>query len=204
MNVLKVGITGGIGAGKSIITKIFSILGVPVYDADTEAKKLYETDKALLSAIKQEFGASVFAASGALDRAALAGAVFNKPERLAKLNGLVHPRVANHFAQWVSRQRAPYVLKEAALLFESGSAKGLDIVIVITAPEALRLRRVLARDTRTEQQIRDIMARQMPESEKVAQADFLIANDETGMVVPRVLDVHKSLLALTLSEHQSK
>lgn len=192
---LQIGITGGIGSGKSLICKIFRVLGAPAYDADTRAKYLMTTDGILVAQIKKEFGELSFDETGDLNRTYLGERVFQHPAQLAVLNSLVHPRVAEDYRHWVQRQPdVPYVIKEAALLFESGSYRGLDEVVVVSAPEPLRIARVMRRDPqRTREQIKDIIARQMPEEEKLANANVIIRNDETEAVIPQVLALHDRL-----------
>jgi dephospho-CoA kinase len=193
---LQIGITGGIGSGKSLVCKIFAQLGVPVYDADSHAKKLMTTDGILVSQIKKEFGDLAYDAEGNLNRVHLGNHVFHNESRLAVLNKLVHPRVASNYSEWVKQHdNHAYVLKEAALLFEAKSADMLDAIIVVSAPEDLRIRRVLSRDAhRTVEQIKGIVEKQMPEDEKIELADYIIVNDDTRLVIPQVLDLHKRFL----------
>lgn len=151
---LQIGITGGIGSGKSLVCRMFACLGVPVYDADSRAKSVMTTDGILVMQIKKEFGGLSYHADGSLNRNYLAGTVFNNPERLEVLNKLVHPRVGEDYLKWLDKQREhAYVLKEAALLYESGSYKALDKVIVVHAPEAVRVARVRQRDPHRSEQI---------------------------------------------------
>lgn len=166
-------------------------MNVPVYDADSRAKDLMTTDGILMSQIKKEFGELSFNSDGSLNRRYLSERVFHNPERLSKLNSLVHPRVAIDYQNWVNAQgHCKYVIKEAALLFEAASYKSLDKIIVVHAPEPLRVTRVLKRDPgRTERELHDIMARQMPEEEKLKRADFIIYNDETRLLIPQVLEL---------------
>ncbi len=189
---LQIGITGGIGAGKSLICRIFHCLGIPVYDADGHAKELMTTDVILISNIKKEFGELSYNTDGTLNRNYLSSAVFDDSEKLSKLNSLVHPQVGADYNRWVEKHgNYPYVMKEAALLFEAGSDKLLDKVIVIHAPEELRIQRVIARDPhRSKDQVRAIMSKQMPEAQKMEKADFIILNDEKELVVPQVLELH--------------
>jgi dephospho-CoA kinase len=189
---LQIGITGGIGSGKSIVCRIFQSLGVPVYDADSRAKSLMTTDGILMSEIKKEFGVLSFRQDGSVDREYLAKTVFEDQEKLGRLNKLIHPRVAQDFERWVREQKSVYILKEAALLIEAKSYKALDKIIVVFAPEALRMERVLKRDSnRTKQQVQDIMENQMGEEEKLKFADFRIVNDESSLVIPQVLKLHQ-------------
>lgn len=191
---LLVGITGGIGAGKSTIREIFSVLGVPVYDADSRAKTLMTEDAELVRRIKTLFGNASYV-DGQLNRVFLAENVFSDPAQLARLNELVHPAVGRDFSDWVARNAwAAYVLKEAALLFETGSYKSLDFTILVQAPESMRVKRVLARDPhRTETQVREIMSRQLSDAQKAGLASEVIANDESDLIIPKVLALHEKL-----------
>lgn len=196
---LQIGITGGIGSGKSLVCKVFHSIGAPVYDADSRAKNLMTTDGILIEQIRKEFGNLAYHSDGALNRKHIGEAAFRDPARLEKLNALVHPRVAADYSRWVSEQSYAYVLKEAALLFESGTYRGLDKVIVVTAPENIRIARVLKRDSgRTEEMIRNIMKNQMQEEEKVRKADYLIINDETKLVIPQVVELHQRFISKEL------
>lgn len=193
--MLQVGITGGIGSGKSVVARIFQCLGIPVYDADSHAKSLMTTDGNLRQAIEAEFGLLSYTAEGLLNRDYLASTVFPEPEKLKKLNQLVHPAVAGDYQRWVDDQSEwspPYVLKEAALLLDTGSFFGK--VIVVTAPMHARLNRVAIRDQRSEKEIRQIMERQMTEEQMLSRADYVIKNNGTQAIIPQVLRIHKSLL----------
>ena len=194
---LQIGITGGIGSGKSLITRIFQPLGVPVYDADSRAKTLMTTDGILVSQIKKEFGVLSYNSEGALNSQYISQQVFLHPDRLKVLNELVHPRVAVDYGQWVHDQhRSVYVLKEAALLFEAGSYKLLDKVIVVSATEELRIQRVLQRDKhRSAEQIKGIINNQMQEEDKLTRADYIIVNDESMLVIPQVLKLHNLFIS---------
>jgi dephospho-CoA kinase len=194
---LQIGITGGIGSGKSLVCRIFNALGVPVYDADSRAKSVMTTDGILVTKIKKEFGVLSYHQDGSVDRQYLAEAVFNNVEKLKLLNSLVHPTVAVDFEHWVQKQHSEYIVKEAALLFEAKSYTALHKIIMVYAPEELRIKRVLQRDThRTEQQIREIIRNQLQEEEKLKRADFVIVNDETKLVIPQVLELHRSILEM--------
>ena len=195
---LQVGITGGIGSGKSTVAKIFAALGVPVYDADSRAKLLMNTDSILMDQIKKEFGDAAYD-KGQLNRKYLASQVFGNPERLKKLNGFVHPRVGNDYNAWVNRHaNKKYVLKEAALLFEAGSAAYLDTIIVVTAPEALRIKRVVQRDGRTEAEVIKIIREQWPQEKLLSLAQHEIRNDETLAVLPQVMRLHAMFTSKTV------
>jgi dephospho-CoA kinase len=190
---LQIGITGGIGSGKSLICRIFHVLGVPVYDADSRAKKLMTTDGILIDQIKKEFGTLSYDEKGELNRELLSKTVFNQPDKLARLNALVHPRVAWDYNQWINEQRgASYCLKEAALLFEAGSYQLLDKIIVVAAADELRIKRVLQRDPhRNKTEVERIIKNQMPQEEKMKRADYVINNDESELVIPQVLKLHE-------------
>lgn len=192
---LQIGITGGIGSGKTLVTKIFACLGIPVYDADSHAKELMTTDGILISQIKKEFGDLSYLTDGTLNRKYLGEVVFNQQEKLDILNSLVHPRVRQDFAQWTDRySEKPYVIREAALLFETGVYRLLDRTIVVYAPEDVRIRRVMKRDNRPEAQVRAIIRKQLSEEEKKALADDIIYNDDSILVIPQVLELHHRLL----------
>lgn len=199
---LQIGITGGIGSGKSLICKIFQCLCVPVYDADSRAKYIMTTDGILVSQIKKEFGDLSFFSDGSLNREHIGSLTFNDPDRLSTLNKMVHPRVGEDYQHWVeSHQESHYVIKEAALLFESNSYKALDKIIVVQAPESLRVKRVLGRDKhRNESQVYDIIARQMPEQKKIELADYIICNDEQHMVIPQVVKLHEEFNRIGIND----
>ena len=192
--MLRIGITGGIGSGKSIASRLFYALGVPVYDADTRARWLMEHDAALRQQLIAAFGPNTYDAAGRLNRLVLAGTVFGNPERLAQLNALVHPHVGTDFEYWAATQQQAghaYVLKEAALLFEAGSYKQLDRIITVFAPLSMRLARVLRRDPhRTPADVRAIVAKQLSEDEKMRRADYVLTNDDMQPLLPQVLALH--------------
>ncbi|MEQ9592244.1 MAG: dephospho-CoA kinase [Cyclobacteriaceae bacterium] len=194
---MQVGITGGIGTGKSLICKVFACLGVPIYDADSRAKLLMTTDTILVDLIRKEFGNLSYHPDGSLNREHLRE-VFKEPLLLEKLNKLVHPRVGQDYLNWTLQHvGSQYVIKEAALLIESGSAEGLDKLIVVTAPLELRVKRVLIRDPhRTKNEIELIVSNQMSDVDKLERADFVITNDETKLVIPQVLELHERFMAM--------
>jgi len=193
--MMVVGITGGIGSGKSIVSMIFRELGIPVYEADAEAKKLYDFPE-VSAEVKDKFGESYFH-SGKLDKKKLAELVFKDAEALKKINAIIHPHVKKNFHEWKKKFKdSPYVLKEAAILFESGTDKGCDKIIVVTAPETLRKKRVMQRDGRSEKQVEEIIRKQWSDEEKIKRADFVIVNDESKPVLPQVLKIHQNLLGI--------
>ena len=195
---LKIGITGGIGTGKSIVCKIFELLGIPIYDADARAKWLLTHDEELIKQVKQHFGENVYlsANDNQLDKKFLSDRIFKNPNQLDLLNSLVHPKVMDDHEKWQkSNIHHPYIIKEAALLYESGSYKYLDKIITVYAPVPLRIERILKRDPhRTESDIKAIMAAQISDEEKVKKADYVIYNDDKRMVIPQVLKIHKSII----------
>ena len=190
-----VGITGGIGAGKSTVARIFNTLGIPVYDADSRAKWLMNNDPELIAGIISLFGTEAYDHLHQINRTHIARMAFSDQSLLTSLNTLVHPAVAKDFDHWAGMQTTPYVLKEAALLFESGSYQSLSAVITVTAGESLRMHRVLKRDAhRTEQDVKKMMDAQWTEDRKVARSQYIITNDETKAVIPQVLKIHQQLL----------
>lgn len=180
-----VGITGGIGSGKSTVSAVLLEMGYPVYNADERAKELLNSSADLKSAITAEFGDEIYA-DGILDRAALAAQVFNDREKLAKLNALVHPAVAKDFYAWRSAQTAPAAFKEAAILFESGADKGVDEVVLVSAPEEVRVFRVMARDGVSADEVKSRIANQWNEERKRELADHEVVNDGQTLVIPQI------------------
>ncbi len=192
----QMGITGGIGAGKSIVSKIFSTLGVPVYNADDNAKILMNSDPSLISEIQKLFGSEAYV-GGSLNRTLLAQKAFRDKTLLAKLNAVVHPAVARDYTNWIARyQSSKLTLKEAALLFETGSNVSLDGVILVSAPEEERIRRVVKRDShRREEDVKAIIANQMSEAEKEKRADYIIYNDGKHSLLSQVINLHDKLMS---------
>jgi dephospho-CoA kinase len=196
--MLKIGITGNIGSGKTTVSKIFEVLGVPVFYADDAAKKVMVDDPILIDALKKTFGTEAYSDDGTLNRKHIASIVFNNETELAKLNAIVHPAVFRAFDNWTARvKNAPYVMKEAALLFESTSYKMCDYSIMVTAPLELRIDRVMQRDGLKREEIESRDARQFPEEQKIQLADYVIRNDDTELVIPQVLALHQQFLALS-------
>jgi dephospho-CoA kinase len=187
--VLRIGLTGGIGSGKSVVAKVFETLGIPVYYADDAAKKLMNTDKELKTAIIKNFGEGSYT-NGELNRKYMATIVFNDKEKLDLLNSLTHPATIRDAEEWIKKQTSTYIIKEAALLFESGADKNLDYVIGIDAPLKLRIKRVIARDGTTKEEIMKRINRQMDEKKKMKRCDFVIINDEQQLVLPQVMKLH--------------
>lgn len=200
MKIPRVGITGGIGSGKSTVCRIFhGAFGIPVFYADIQAKYLIETDPDLQRGIIQIFGPEAYTTEGLYNRSYVAGIAFSHPESLKALNALVHPAVEAESKAWHERQAqagAPYTLKEAALMIESGSHLHLDFLIVVTAPEPIRIRRVMERDQLSEEQVRARIRGQLPEAEKVALAQFVVVNDGGQLLLPQIWAAHQLILKL--------
>ena len=193
--MLKVGITGGIGTGKSVVCNLFAVLGIQVYNADQRAKALVLANQTLKNAIIAAFGAAAYLPNGAYNRAHISAIVFNDPQALALLNKIIHPFVFQDFDEWCKiHQQQAYIIKEAALMIESGSHLQNDYTILVTAPLAQRLNNIAKRDGLLPAQIEKIMANQLPETEKVPFADFIIQNDESHSLIEQVLAIHHQLL----------
>lgn len=194
--MLKIGLTGGIGSGKSVVAGIFTVLAIPVFDADREAKRIMEEDGELVKSIQQAFGEKVYI-NGKINRPYLSNIVFNNPDRLQLLNSLVHPVTIKAADSWMNTQHTPYVVKEAALLFELGSASHLDYIIGVHAPEKMRMERVVTRDGVTPDQVSLRMSRQIDETIKMKLCDFVVVNDEKQLLIPQVIQIHRQLIALS-------
>ena len=193
-----IGLTGGIGSGKSKVALRFSALGIPCYIADDRAKDLMNASAHLKEAVCKVFGSESYL-DGVLNRPYIANLVFKDASALAQLNALVHPAVAQDFIEWVAVQEAPYVIKEAAILFENGGSKLCDSVILITAPEALRLKRLLERDNSTVEAIQDRMSKQWSDDRKIPLADYHIENMEWDDTVLKIDSIHQELIQTPLS-----
>ena len=193
--MLKIGLTGGIGSGKSVVAQMFAVLGIPVFYADEASKKLMVEDEQLKSAIKHHFGESAYI-EGILNRKFLANIVFNDAEKLTLLNSLVHPATLADASEWMQKQHAAYSIKEAALIFESGSNKSLDYVIGVDTPEEVRIKRVMARDNVSASQVKERMNTQMDEREKLRLCDYVIVNNEHQLIIPQVLALHEKFLEM--------
>lgn len=193
--MIKVGLTGGIGSGKSTVAKVFEVLGLPVYYADDAAKRLMNEDAELKQKIKEIFGDDIYDGD-LLDKKQLASIVFNNPEKLNTLNKLIHPQTIKDAAAWMEKQTSAYTIKEAALIFESGAQQHLDYVIGVAAPAPLRIQRTMHRDKITREEVITRMDKQMDETIKMKLCDFIINNDEQEMLLPQILALHEKILAL--------
>ena len=193
--MLRIGLTGGLGSGKSTVAHIFEVLGIPIYYADDASKRLMNDDAKVKEAVQNMFGKEVYP-EGKLDRKYLAEIVFKDEKKLALLNSIVHPATLQDAAEWMSKQTAPYAIKEAALIFESSSHTSLDYVIGVKSPLELRLQRAIKRDNLTKDEAMQRVSRQMDEEEKIRLCNFVITNDEKEMVIPQVLALHQKILQL--------
>lgn len=189
-----IGLTGGIGSGKSVVAKIFATLGIPVFNADDEAKRIMQTSPEIKTKLIEQFGMDIYNESG-LDKEKLASIVFDDPFQLQLLNAIVHPVTIQAAKDWAAKQTSPYVIKEAALIFESGAADGLLKVIGVTAPLSLRTHRVMQRDDITKEQVDARMRNQISDTIKMRLCDYVIENNNQQMVLPQVLDIDKAIRA---------
>jgi dephospho-CoA kinase len=198
MKKLKIGITGGIGSGKTTACKIFESLGIPVYYADDRAKALYLENIALKKGVIELFGTEAYFSDGQLNRKRLADTAFNNPVLLKKLNALIHPAVLKDGNDWHDAQHnVPYTLKEAALLYESGGDQFLDKIITVYAPKDLRIERVILRGggSMTKQDVEARMDKQMSDEEKKERADYVILNDGNHLLIPQILAIHRKIMS---------
>lgn len=193
--MLKAGITGGIGSGKSVVCRIFNSLGIPVYNADEAAKKLMQYDESVKQQLKIVLG-DVYDESGELNRKRVAELIFQNRSLLIAINNIVHPAVIADYAEWEQQVQAPYCIREAAILFESGSNKGLDKIILVDAPEEIRVQRIMQRDHRTREEIEAIMKQQWSSEKKKELSDYVIMNDEKQALLPQVLNLHQLFMSI--------
>ena len=196
--MLRVGLTGGIGSGKSTVADIFSVLGIPVFKADLVTRQLMEEDEILRTSIKKEFGEDAYT-NNTLNRKYLASIVFNDAFQLEKLNAITHPAVIDAAQKWMQQQTTAYVIKEAALMFESASAAGVDLIIGVYAPQHIRIKRVMDRDGVTRQDVLARIDKQIDEEIKMKLCDFVLVNDEQQLLIPQVLELHEKLITTNKS-----
>jgi dephospho-CoA kinase len=189
-----IGLTGGIGSGKSVVAKIFTTLGIPVFNADETAKMMMQSNPEMKAKLIEQFGSSIYDASG-LQKEKLAAIVFNDPFQLQLLNAIVHPVTIQAAKDWAAKQNSPYVIKEAALIFESGAADGLFKVIGVTAPLSLRIHRVMQRDGVSKEQVEARMQHQISDTIKMRLCDYVIQNNNQEMLIPQVLELDKAIRA---------
>jgi dephospho-CoA kinase len=188
----KIGITGGIGSGKTTVCEIFKLLGIAVFHADEQALKIQNTDPEIIKFLSWRFGKYIYSPDGILDRRRLAKIIFNDNRALADVNEVVHPAVRLSFIEWAENHRQePYVLYEAAIIFESGYSAGFDMNILVVADEKTRIDRVVRRDHTTEEQVKQRIINQMPDSQKIKFADYIIENNAGNLLIPRVIELDK-------------
>ncbi|MDF1698718.1 MAG: dephospho-CoA kinase [Saprospiraceae bacterium] len=192
--MIKVGVTGGIGSGKTTVCRLFEEMNIPVYYADIEAKQLMKHDKELKKSIKELLGKEAYHRNGRLNRSYVASIIFNDKEKLAQLNALVHPAVGIDSKKWFAQQKTKYAIKEAALLVENGSYKQLDVLIVVTAPVEMRIKRVVKRDKSDYNQVKRRIANQLPEVQKKKVADYIIDNSGDVSLISQVWKIHRKLM----------
>jgi dephospho-CoA kinase len=191
--MLKVGLTGGIGAGKSTVAQIFKVFGIPVYQADQEAKRLMQTNTSLIEKIREAFSDKAYV-EGILDRKFLSSIVFNDKQKLELLNSIVHPFTIQDGKEWMKKQTSPYAIKEAALIFESGSQGEFDCIIGVFAPTTLRIHRTIQRDQVEREKVLSRMEKQLDESIKMKLCDHVLINNEQTLLVPQVIGLHQKLI----------
>lgn len=189
----KLGITGGIGSGKTSVCRVFEVLGIPVFSADREAQDIMENDDDIIAGIKSISGKDLYK-SGSLDRTELASIIFNNTTILKKVNSLVHPVVLDHFKKWTLIKSAPYVIMEAAILFESGASAVVDKIATVVAPVEQRVKRVILRNRLSQEQVMERMRNQMDDEERIRKSDFIINNSENDMIIPSILKIHNEIL----------
>lgn len=189
--MLKIGITGGIGSGKSTVCTFFEIIGIPVFTADQEAKGVMDKSSVIRNQLTAMFGKDIYLNNDVLDRKKLAELIFHSPALLEKVNALVHPEVRKYFLDWLQKQNAPYVVYEAAILFETGFYATMDFNILITAPEEERIKRIMAREKTTVKDVKNRISRQWPDSKKTELADYIINNDNKELIIPHLVKLDK-------------
>ena len=187
-----IGITGGIGSGKSMVAKVLQLMGYPVYSSDQRAKEIMHEDQLLIVGLKELFGEEAYLDSN-LNRPYIAAQIFKDASKRTAMNNLVHPAVRKDFQNWVSRQKSPVLFQESALLFETGNYKSFDAVILVSAPEKVRMQRVKERDQLTDEQVQSRFNAQMPEEEKMKLTNLVIHNDGNQLLVPQILDLLKRI-----------
>lgn len=192
--MLKVGLTGGIGSGKTLISEVFARLGIPVFNADLESKKIVNSDPEVIDALKTEFGNDLYTSLG-VNKKMLAEIIFSDEIALKKVNQIIHPKVRNYFNVWmISNENAPYVIEEAAILFESKANLEMDFTINVHADELIRIDRVVKRDNINTELVKERMKNQLTDKERISLSDFTIYNDGEQMVLPQVLEIHNKII----------
>ncbi len=190
MKAFQLGITGGIGSGKSVVCRVLEVLGIPVYNADEASKQLLENNNEVIDAVKNLLGVGAYHSDGSANRSFIAGIVFNDAAKLQQLNDILHPAVQKDYENWFAKnQHVELVAKEAAIMFESGSHKFMDAIVAVTAPADLRIKRVVKRDGKKPDEVQKILNRQLPEEDVVKRSDYVIINDDDHLVTPQILEI---------------
>jgi len=193
---LSIGLTGGIGSGKSLVADFFKLIGISVYVSDVEAKKLMYTNSFIRESLVEAFGEKVYSDSGELNRSELARIIFNNDDALQKVNNIVHPQVRLHYKEWLLKHtEEAYVIQESALLFDTGFYTNFDKIITVTADKEIRLSRVVERDSCTKESVLERMSKQISEQEKIEKSDFVIYNN-TELIIPQIITIHEEILKL--------
>jgi dephospho-CoA kinase len=190
---MKLGVTGGIGSGKTSVCRVFNALGIPVFSADPEAKRIMDNDEGIRQRINSIAGKNLYV-SGNLDRVELAALIFNNQTLLEKVNSLVHPIVLDNFKKWEKEQTAPYIIMEAAILFESGASELVDKIAVVVAPTEERIKRVIHRNRLSREQVLERMHNQIDDETRIKLSDYVIYNAENDMIIPAILKIHEEIL----------
>jgi len=194
-----VGLTGGIGSGKTTVSEVFKNLGISVYNSDFEAKKIMNTDEDLINKLKMIFGFDIYNSDNQLNRKKLADLIFNNKNKLNTVNRIVHPAVKKHFQNWINKQNSPYIIKETAILFESGIYKEVDKIITVVSPLNTRINRIKKRDNLSEKEIKERINNQTDDEYKIKNSDFIITNNNISLILPQILSIHKKLLKFSKS-----
>jgi len=192
---LKLGVTGGIGSGKTTVCKVFAVLGIPVFSADTEAKRIQDSDRDLQIKINSLAGKDLFA-SGKLDRTEMAKLIFRDSDLLAKVNSIVHPAVFEYFGEWLKKQDSPYAVMEAAILFESGAYRMMDRIVTVVTPMEERIERLVKGNKLTREQVTERIKNQIDDESRIRQSDYIIFNSENDTIIPAILGIHREMLKL--------
>jgi dephospho-CoA kinase len=192
---LKLGVTGGIGSGKTTVCRVFSVLGIPVFSADIEARRIQESDPSIRDEINSLAGKNLYS-SGKLDRAELARLIFSNKDLLGKVNSIIHPAVSKCFREWVANQNTPYSIMEAAILFESGACRMMDRIVTVVTPLEERIERLVRSKKLTREQITDRVKNQLDDESRIKRSHFVIFNSENDMIIPAVLGIHEEMLKL--------
>lgn len=191
--MFKVGLTGGIGSGKTTVSKVFRRLGIPVFSADEEAKIITSSDLNVIEQLKKEFGNDIYI-DNELNKEKLASIIFNDDKALHKVNSIIHPVVREYFIKWCTEQKSPYVIEEAAILFESGAHKEMDYTINVHADELVRINRVMKRNTTSFEQVKERIKNQLSDDERFKLADVTVYNNEDDMILPQILKIHQEII----------